>query len=496
MSDIIKNFSAKPPCNFNVTFSEELEKIDSQKSKGRVRIFYREQNRNGTYITEEFANYLLQSLPGTPVVGEYDSEKGDFTQHTGIEATKSYGFVPPNPNFAWETHLDPDGVERDYACADVILWTGRYQEASEIIGKQHSMELDPDTIDGNWKIERGLPIFTFTKAEFFGLCILGDDVSPCFEGSSFYALEESKKELIKQLREEYKFNLKLFETENNKGGDLMAYGKINFKLSHGDIYNKIWDAVNPNYNEDGGWAYTAGIVNVYDDYALIREYNDEGKSYRVTYTKNADDTISVGEKTEVFIVDVTAEEYAALQYIKEINGGSYTNAENSMREIEAFKEANPEFDFADVDFAKTKKDEDEDDDDKDEDDEDFKKKKGNCSLEDGDDETGTEDETAEFAQQIAALTEENIQLKEYKANKEMEEKKAILNSYSERLEEEVIAEFTEEKLAELTSEQLEKELAYTLVKATDFSLVAKNKIPNGGIETESEVVRLLRNYTI
>jgi hypothetical protein len=38
------------------------------------------------------------------------------------------------PNFAWEDHLDSDGVTRTYACADVILYTALYNEAKMIPG--------------------------------------------------------------------------------------------------------------------------------------------------------------------------------------------------------------------------------------------------------------------------------------------------------------------------------------------------------------------------
>ena len=39
----------------------------------------------------------------------------------------------------------------EYACFDVLLWTGRYGEAKLIPGKPQSMELNRDTIQGEWK---------------------------------------------------------------------------------------------------------------------------------------------------------------------------------------------------------------------------------------------------------------------------------------------------------------------------------------------------------
>jgi hypothetical protein len=43
--------------------------------------------------------------------------------------------VPECNNFAWEQHLDEDGIERTYACTDVLLFTALYPEASDIVGK-------------------------------------------------------------------------------------------------------------------------------------------------------------------------------------------------------------------------------------------------------------------------------------------------------------------------------------------------------------------------
>jgi hypothetical protein len=84
--------------------------------------------------------------------------KDDYTDH-GRERYEGriYGIVPENPNFAWEKHLDVDGVERTYACTDVYLFTGLYkQEAFDIVGKSQSMELYVDSIEGEWKVVRTL----------------------------------------------------------------------------------------------------------------------------------------------------------------------------------------------------------------------------------------------------------------------------------------------------------------------------------------------------
>ena len=57
---------------FPVQVYGELEKYNEVLSKARCKIFYKYANRNRTYITDEFADKLLSSLPYAPVKGIYD----------------------------------------------------------------------------------------------------------------------------------------------------------------------------------------------------------------------------------------------------------------------------------------------------------------------------------------------------------------------------------------------------------------------------------------
>lgn len=166
-----------------------MKQVTPEISKCRLSIFYAGKNRNGTYITEKFAEKLLSSLPYTPVVGIFDNEKDDFQGHSyDPEEAQIYGVVPENPNFSWEDSLDEDGQTRKYATTDVYLFTGRLSKAKRIVGKKHSMELDPDSISGEWKLIDGEYFFSYTQGAFLGLSVLGEDFTPCFEGSKFFEL--------------------------------------------------------------------------------------------------------------------------------------------------------------------------------------------------------------------------------------------------------------------------------------------------------------------
>lgn len=219
------------PTNFVATVYGNLVPLNnSALSKARLKIFYKGMNRNGSYINEEIAEKLISTLPGTPVVGYYDSDKDDFLGHVSPESNRAYGFVPEEMNFKWEMFLDPDGVYRTYACTDIILWTGRYPIASKIVGKSHSMELNPDTVEGEWVEHDDEYYFEFTNAEFFGLCVLGEEYEPCFEGSSFYELhqQENNASISKDLKEMFSLYKSTIDSaeENPTGGQEMEDEKL------------------------------------------------------------------------------------------------------------------------------------------------------------------------------------------------------------------------------------------------------------------------------
>ena len=183
--------------NFPITVYGNLEKFTDVMSLGRCRIFYKYGNRNGTYITDEFAEQLIKTLPYTPVKGIFDEEEGDYTDHGEKRSDgRIYGIVPAEPNVSWEEHEDEDGVVRTYACVDVLIYTGIYKEANEIIGKGQSMEIYTPSIKGDWKIINGKKYFVFSEGVFLGLQALGDSVEPCFEGAAFFSLYEDLKKMV------------------------------------------------------------------------------------------------------------------------------------------------------------------------------------------------------------------------------------------------------------------------------------------------------------
>lgn len=213
----------KIPSTFEVEIYGDLKPfpLNPLHSLARVRIFYKYKNRNRTFITDDFAKELLASLPYTTVGGIYNKDEEDFSVHGKANQGKIYGIVPENPNINWEDHTDKDGVIRQYACCDVILFTARYEEANLIMGKSQSMEIYPPSRKGAWEIIDGLPYFKFTAGKFFGLQVLGDEVIPCFEGASFYNLQNEINNIISEIKQ-YALSMEGGKTMDNETNDIVS----------------------------------------------------------------------------------------------------------------------------------------------------------------------------------------------------------------------------------------------------------------------------------
>lgn len=162
---------------------EEIDEI-SHTTNARLDVFFIGKTGDIREFTQEFAEKLIKTLPGTPVVAFYDEEEGDFKGHNDTQYV--YGYVPED--------AIPEFVEKDgkkWAQVDIKLFTERDDNigniAKKIIGKQQSLELNPDTV--NWEliyINNKLTKIKFIDGSFYGLSVLGDDQNPAFAGSGFY----------------------------------------------------------------------------------------------------------------------------------------------------------------------------------------------------------------------------------------------------------------------------------------------------------------------
>ena len=172
-------------------------------SKCQIKVCYvgEDPNRNHSVITKDVAKEMAKTLPGSPIVGFFNKEQGDFEEHNRvidvsngkfdvIDTTRPYGFVDFSAKVWFQKFLD-DGVEHEYLMTEGYIWTDIYPESKRIVGKgnNQSMELHNKLTKGKWtKDENGrVKFFIINEAVIQKLCILGENVEPCFEGAGIAA---------------------------------------------------------------------------------------------------------------------------------------------------------------------------------------------------------------------------------------------------------------------------------------------------------------------
>lgn len=229
--------------------------INPLMSSCEIKVLYLGENRNHSYITKDVATEMAKTLRGAPIVGYYKEEKDDFADHgermifddEGIKfecLTRPYGFVAPDAKVWFQKFDDVDEfgntITREYLMTTGYLWTGQYEECKSVVegGKPQSMELDEESLEGHWSTnsKTGMDFFIINDAIFSKLCILGEDVEPCFEGSSITAPEVSKtftkmddnfKKTLYAMMQDLKFAL--------EGGQKMIIDEAETKVTESEV---------------------------------------------------------------------------------------------------------------------------------------------------------------------------------------------------------------------------------------------------------------------
>ena len=215
--------SKQVPYTFDCVSVSSLNPITSGSTcenigRMNVGVFTRYGNRNGSYITDQYAEYLISTAIDKPVVGFFDRESQDWQGHVGPTLASGYGYV--DHFVGWQPFTDSDGVEREYAVFSVVLFSDYFEEARHILGKAQSMELDPNTIEGDWAEIDEQEYFVYTTGKMAGFCILGDSKEPCFSASAFFEKEDSGKTQFEKFSSLlFELKAKVEEAEKLEGGE-------------------------------------------------------------------------------------------------------------------------------------------------------------------------------------------------------------------------------------------------------------------------------------
>lgn len=268
----------------------------------------------------------------------------------------------------------------------------------------------------------------------------------------------------------------------------------NYKLSDNAKFSAIWSLLNVNFNEAGNWTVEYDIVEIYDKYAVVKNYN-EGIFERIYYVKDDEtDSVELGERVRCYFVDVSEAEKKALEALHEMNNNTYElvdeNYSTALAEVEtktgelntaneALEAKNNELTAANEALeAKTAE---------------FDALNETYTAEKSENETKigelneciatltTERDDAlsslvETKNTVVELNEEIASLNSFKAEVEKNEKQAVIAKYTKLLTEEVLAAYSA-KLDEYTcAKALDKDLAYELV-TTNNSVFSANTNP-------------------
>ena len=393
--------------------------INPLMSKCDIKVLYIGQNRNRSSITKQVATEMSKTLRGCPIVGYYIEKKEDFGDHgdqviidgEGIKfnkLTKPYGFVAPNAKVWFQFFEDQDEFGntcvREYLMTEGYLWTGQFEECQRVLENSNpqSMELDEKTLKGYWSTDnnKGVDFFIINDAVFSKLCILGDDVEPCFEGanvsapnlSSQFSKDDEFTKSLFTMMSELKFAL-----NNSEGG----------KPMHNEIQNEL----------DNNVASTS-FENQDNVEAPVTQFDESGEAGAENSSDSqtsAEDEVTETSTEEGEAVVLTASEPPVNDEEKALEN----DAEISLKK-------KPE------EFAKEKDKEEKSETEKSEDNtEDEDKKEDFACKEDEDkkDKFSLEQQLEELQTQFAALQAENAELLAFKQKVEEKEKDDLIASF-------------------------------------------------------------------
>ena len=343
-----------------------FEKVNDEFVKCTIAVNSYDQIANGTKFRKEAIIEALPTINYAPVIGYFTKDannEGDFNGH-GIEYkitddgfeeivnTIPFGVVIKD-SYRFEKIQKDNGEYEDYVVVDAYLW-GRYKEAINVVKQNkcnQSMEVNVTSYD---YAENYVDIKGFT---YSALCILGENVAPAFnlakirtsdkfskdEFKSCYAEmtealdkflnfeeggeempEEEKKikmeeettepkveePVVEDVKTEEEPSSEEFENKDDEKEPISS----NFELSFDEIRSKLNEMIRYQVKELDIYRYVCTVYNdnfIYEEETYDEEYTQ--KHYKQGYSKTASEVALEGERVEVFAQFLTQEEINKLE---------------------------------------------------------------------------------------------------------------------------------------------------------------------------------------
>ena len=322
-----------------------------------IKVLYLGENRNRSYISKQAATQMAKTLRGAPIVGYFKKEKDDFRDHgqevifnsDGITIntlTKPYGFVSPDAKVWFQEFEDFDqfgnSTIRTYLMTTGYLWAGQFEEARKVLednGKPQSMELDEKSLQGKWStnFKENMEFFIINDAVFSKLCILGDDIEPCFEGASIVVQDGAKTlfNLDNDFGKSLSWMMKELQFALNGGKEEMA--DVNKTAEEEVKVTEKFSAENKDNKEQSSFEENKITTeeNVESSFAKKEEEEKENKE-----PSDGKEDTSSDEKDEEKKEDDEDEKkkYTALKAEYETLKSQFSTLESEIAELRQFKE--------------------------------------------------------------------------------------------------------------------------------------------------------------
>lgn len=468
-------------------FVEELtqDAANAKYSRAKLKMYYVGETVDHRVFTKDFSDKLVSTIAYTPVVGFYSVADEDFVGHNNVQHI--YGIVPADAEVSYvEDHAQ--GVT--FAVTDVILYTGRPDEigtvASKIVGKQHSLELDPKTVKYNINRDEAgnFKNIEFTEGELIGLSVLGDNDTPAFSGSEFFSAVE----------------LPEFITEDNQGKyQALFSAMINVEPTAEEVVTEIYRTL------ESQRIYGYVCEHKAEDYVVI--CSDYGIYNRYKMSRGPEGELVLTLDCPVRGRYISDEEIEVLANAKKGAAENFEDGEHATDHTASGTETNEDSGSAafvggnddDDDDDDTKpaddtnpeddnKDKDDNDDDKE--DEEFKALRSNCER--------LEELNKELTDSLAAATESATALQGQFESLQHTVKETIIACYSNLLDADTIAEYAAK---ECSIEELVSGLndAYAAIQSsaddTIFEISNIDNVPDANYSEfdEAAVVQKYKN---
>lgn len=213
-----------PITKMSVQYSAYLENIVSLNSsfdKGLLSIAYTGDNRNGSHIDSETFEKATSTLPYVPVAANYNIEEDQIGSHDSVyrrdssgklkeyNLTEPLGLVPETPHWFWQDKTEKDGRINRYFCCEVLLWKRQavYDHVKKNGVTDQSMEIsvnDYEMVDGICHIK---------DFEFQAFTLL-ESAKPCYESACLETFSTSEfKESLNDMLNDFKHYCAEFSAE-------------------------------------------------------------------------------------------------------------------------------------------------------------------------------------------------------------------------------------------------------------------------------------------